>query len=88
MDFLVCLYVFNLYHFEFIMKALVIFIIGFLVYLGNNGFFFFSEEFLIAFSLVLFFILIVSMLKGLFIRSFFMEVKAIYTIFYYLFMLI
>lgn len=70
------------------MKILLIFLLGLLSYLSNNGLFFFSEEVLIAFSLVLFFILIVSMLKGLFLRSFFMEIKAIYTIFYYLFMLI
>lgn len=69
------------------MKILLILLLCIFGCPSNHSAFFFSEEVVIAFSLVLFFILIVFMLKGIFLRSFFMEIKAIYTIFYYLFML-
>jgi len=64
-----------------------IFWVGLLVLLGNNSMFFFNEELIIALALCIFISIVVTMLKKLFLKVFFLEVKFIYVCFSFLFAL-
>lgn len=59
--------------------------IGILVYFGNTAMFFFNEELIIGIALTLFLSIVVIMLRKLFLKLFFIEVKYIYVCFNFLF---
>jgi len=59
--------------------------VGLLVLLANSSMFFFNEELIIAFALIVFISIVVSLLRKVFLKAFFSEVKFIYVSFSFLF---
>ena len=64
-----------------------IFWICFLIILGNNAMFFFNEELIIAMALIIFIIIVVNLLKKLFLKTFYLDIKFIFVCFSFLFIL-